>query len=219
MAGIDVNQGRLVILTIVVDFFGWRELDEKNCSGLSCHPGRIMLDSFQLVKLGRRDLLCIFQQLTPPSVAEMDGEFRATLLDQGHWTHNFLTASAFNLPGSWISKSFTPLSDEQGCGYNTFRIGDRTRKMYRMGTYVSESRIDDGRSFHLDYRSVPGQEAVPKYSHLAGEVRRLSDSLFLGIGTADFGVRRLRRSQPFLLEGPVAPYVPLRGAFLARDAA
>ena len=62
-------------------------------------------DLFDLMKMRRKALMSVFRDLDAPEVREMDGEFRATLLDQGAWVHNFITIVAFNMPGVWISKS------------------------------------------------------------------------------------------------------------------
>ena len=163
-------------------------------------------DAFQLMKLRRKEVIRIFRELPPPALREMHGEFRATLLDQGRWLHNFLTVLAFNFPGAWISKSFTPLSDQHGCGYNTFRVGNKTKKIYRMKTRIDRSNVDDKASFHLDYQAVIDQERMPSVTKLTGEIRKLAPSMYLGVGTADFGIKRLRRQQPFLLEGPVSDF-------------
>lgn len=163
-------------------------------------------DTFRVMNLPRKEIIKIFRALPAPSLEEMDGEFRATLLDQGRWAHNFCSILAFNLPGAWIAKSFAPVAEESGCGYNVFRVGTKTRRIFRMNTYVGDSKADGNPSFHLDYQSVKHQESMPKFTNLAGEVRKLGPSRFLGVGTADFRLKICRREQPFLLEGPVGPY-------------
>ena len=160
---------------------------------------------FDLMKLRRRQLVPIFQELDAPSVQEMNGEFRATLLDQGKWTHNFLSVLAFNMPGVWISKAFRPLSDQGGHGYNSFRIGSDIKKIYPMVTFVGPSRLDGRPSYHLNYGPL-NRRNVPAWTRLAGEVRKYRDGLYLGIGTADCGLSAFRREQPFLLEGPLAAF-------------
>ena len=168
-------------------------------------------ERFELCRKRRKDLIALFRELDAPTVAEMNGEFRASLLDQGRWLHNFLTIVAFNMPGVWISKSFLPTSDDVGEGYNSFRIGGDIRRIYPMKTYVGPSRLDGRPSYHLDYGPV-NKRNVPSVSNLAGEVRRLGETTFLGVGTTDFGIKRFRRGQPFMLEGPVADYTPIARA-------
>ena len=157
-------------------------------------------DLFDLMKMRRKALLSVFRELDAPEVLEMDGEFRATLLDQGAWVHNFITIVAFNMPGIWISKSFYPLSETDGRGYNSFRVGANIKKTYPMRTYVGPSRLDGKPSYHLDYGTL-NKSNVASFTKLAGEVRKYDDAVYLGIGTADFGFSRLRREQPFVLEG------------------
>jgi hypothetical protein len=161
---------------------------------------------FRMMKMPRKEIMQVFRSLDPPELREMNGEFRATLLDQGRWANNFFTNVAFNLPGVWISKSFTSVSDHEGCGYNTFRIGAKMRKIYRMKTYVGPSNLDGRQSYHLDYGKVERQDRLPAISKLAGEIRKLEASTYLGIGTADFGFSVFRREQPFILQGPMAEY-------------
>lgn len=168
-------------------------------------------ERFELDRKRRKELIAIFRELHAPPVTAMNGEFRASLLDQGRWLHNFLTVVAFNTPGIWISKSFVPTSDDEGHGYNSFRIGGDIKRIYPMKTYVGPSRLDGRPSYHLDY-GPDNKRNVPSVTNLAGEVRQLSDTTFLGIGTADFGFSRLRREQPFLLEGPVAEFMPQSNA-------
>ncbi len=160
---------------------------------------------FDLMKMRRKALISVFRELDAPAVREMDGEFRATLLDQGAWMHNFITIVAFNIPGVWISKSFYPINETDGRGYNSFRVGANIKKTYHMRTYVGPSRLDGRPSYHLDYSTV-NKSNVPSFTKLAGEVRKYDDALYLGIGTADFGFSRLRREQPFVLEGSLTKF-------------
>lgn len=160
----------------------------------------------RLMKLERKELVELFLRLHPPEVREMDGEFKATILDQGKWIHNFATIVAFNWPGAWLSKSFTPLSDTEGYGFNSYRVGRTIRKIFRMKTWLGPSKYDDKQSYHLDYVSVEKQERIPRWSNLESELRKLSDDMYLGVGTANFGISRFSRPQPFLLQGPVARF-------------
>ncbi len=160
----------------------------------------------RLMKLRRKELLKLFRELPAPEVSEMRGEFRATILDQGRWVHNFITIITFNMAGAWLSKSFSPDKDGNGIGYNSYRVGSTVKKIYRMKTYVGPSRFDEAQSYHLDYGIVDGQSLLPSWSKLRSELRKLDDSIYLGVGTADFGISRFRREQPFVLEGPVAEF-------------
>lgn len=174
-------------------------------------------DTFRIMNLPRKEVIKIFRELPAPSLAEMHGEFRATLLDQGKWSHNFFSILAFNLPGAWIAKSFAPLTKDGGCGYNVFRAGRKTHRIFRMKTHIGSSEADGKPSFHLNYQSVENQQVIPRFTNLKGEVRKLGPAVFLGVGTADFRFKMLRREQPFLLEGPVGSFdsrltMPVRSA-------
>lgn len=171
--------------------------------------------------MGRKPLVKLFNELPPPDVESMDGEFRATLLDQGYWINNLVMLMAFNVPGVWIAKAFRPQTSERGEGYNAFRIGEHKRPRYRMDTYIAASQFDGRMSYHLDYRKR-NRWNLAAWSNLKGEVRQLGPSLFLGLGTADFRLKSVRRACPFMLEGPTAEYSQgedLDGAILSAHGA
>jgi len=154
--------------------------------------------------LSAQDLIQLFGTLEAPGLEEMNGEFRATLLDQGSWLDNGWGRLLVKLPGRWLAKAFAPLSPKEGHGYNKFeRRGEIFRK-YRMRTSVGPSLIDERPSFHLDYSAFNRG-----FTHTVHEeVRRLAEDLYLGLGRAGFTERQRRLLMPFLLEGPPEPFEP-----------
>jgi hypothetical protein len=70
----------------------------------------------------RSQLLALFRELPAPSLEEMDGEYRATVGDQGWWLANVFAPSVVNSLGlgRWLGKAFTPLNATEGHAYNLF---------------------------------------------------------------------------------------------------
>ena len=67
------------------------------------------------------ELMDIFTTLEAPSVAAMEGEFRATLLRQPSITAVVGGYVAVHNPAiPWLSKAFRPIDAVSGRGYNTF---------------------------------------------------------------------------------------------------
>lgn len=148
------------------------------------------------------DVLASFRELEAPSLAEMDGEYVATLLDQGSPAMNVISSFTTNVPRRWLGKAFEPVSDAEGHGYNWFQGGARTVRRYRMKTYVGESAVDARRSYVLEYR--PYNSGFMR--SMVDEVRRVAPGLYVGIGRVGFGRWMRTRLYPFMLEGPVGPF-------------
>ena len=74
-----------------------------------------------LMRLNRKQLMALFLQLDAPAMSEMQGEYRAALLDSGYVINSFLAwiYLYFNW-GTWQHKAFEPLGEQHGHGYNTF---------------------------------------------------------------------------------------------------
>ncbi len=156
--------------------------------------------------MSHRDLFDLFQTLEAPALAEMNGEYTATLLRQPSRVADVLGRLVLANPfagGRWLTKSFRPVSGERGRGYNTFDYLGRTVQRYPMLTLVAASRYDRKPAFQLvyhAYRSLCGD------IHMVDEVRRLTKDSYLGIGTWGFTHAQRQIPLPFLLEGPVAAY-------------
>jgi hypothetical protein len=151
-------------------------------------------------------LIALFSTLEAPTVEEMHGEYRATLLDQGSRLTNWLGRTMVHLPGRWWGKAFAPRTPDEGHGYNRFERRGRTLRSLRMRTHLGQSHIDSGTSYHLDYSAFQGR-AHPLHT-MWDEVRRLGDGRYLGLGRVGYTERQRRWLMPFLLEGPPEPFVP-----------
>lgn len=160
----------------------------------------------KLVDADRGALKRYFAELPPAPILETFGEYDAKLLDQGGRFAQSMTRKAFASAGAWLGKAFKPLSEFHGEGYNSFGTVESREARLRMDTYIARSAFAPGPSFILDYR----ERNLGMIQWLVGELRMVNRSILLGMGT--FGPRatklkKLRRVIPFLLVGPVRPYL------------
>src|SRR5690242_2505478 len=75
----------------------------------------------ELKAMARGDVLEVFRRLEAPDLAEMDGEYVATLLDHGNTAMNVIAFLATNVPYRWLGKAFHPVDGVTGQGYNWFQ--------------------------------------------------------------------------------------------------
>ena len=156
--------------------------------------------------LCRREVLQVFETLDSPSLAEMDGEFECTLLDQGGYLDDLVSLIFLSNPlsGWWLGKAFQPRGEQEGHGYNWYARAGKVCRRFRMQTRIQPSRFDGRPAYVLIY-SV--------HRHLYGrinmedEIRKIRDGLYLGIGTNGFTARQRMTPKPFTLSGPVRPYL------------
>ncbi len=156
-------------------------------------------------KLSKSDILQLFLASEAPNLAEMNGEFKAELVNAGvlgffaNWySHNVMG------PGHWLGKAFQAETTTKGHGYNLFR-GDEAKPLLRtmrMDTVISHSEYDEKPSMFLIYA---------KYNDglnhsMVDEIRRINDRLYLGMGGLAWSGGSLNPA-PFLLIGPPGPWV------------
>ncbi len=157
--------------------------------------------AYELLQLSYGASLELFHTLPAPTAEEMNGEYRAEVLDLGRPVYLWLASVAVHLKGRWLAKAFTPEGPAGGRGYNVFVIGERVVRGTRMRTSIGPSRHDGQPSFHLDYSA----DNSGPLGTMRDEIRRLTDGLYLGLGIAGYA-DWMRRPNPFLLEGPAAPF-------------
>jgi len=185
-----------------------------------------------LMNLTRKQLMELFSLLDAPSMSEMKGEYRAALLDSGYIINMFLAKMYLYFTwGNWQHKAFEPLDQQHGHGYNTFittqsklyenyfvavfmRIVSIVRSLFRSNnpqrmarimlnkTSIVSSVFDGRPAFQLSYRDYNTFFT----NTMTDEVRKVNDTLFLGIGrlTVTFGKFN---PMPFVLIGPPDPWV------------
>ena len=158
-------------------------------------------------KMKTRELVELFSTLECPPFAEMDGEFRGQQLRAPGPISSVVSIGFTNNPllfGKWQSKSFRAVDATSGRGYNTLRNFGRTIRTGPMRTLIAPSRYDGKPAYQLVYRAF---HSICGFVHMVDEVRRLEPGRYLGIGSVGFTDGQRRVPLPFLLEGPVAPYV------------
>jgi len=158
----------------------------------------MILTAEAVKKLSVEELLSLFETLEAPSIAEMNGEYAASLLRQpsvlaavSGW------ASVVNPLMPWLCKSFRPVDAETGRGHNTFKRLGRVIQLFPMQTVIAPSRYDGKPAYTLVYRAY---HSLCGDINMVDEVRRLGDGLYLGIGTWGFSERQRRVALPFLLQ-------------------
>jgi len=185
-----------------------------------------------LKKLNRQQLVGVFHQLISPEVSEMRGEYRAMLLDSGNAVNSSLsTLFLYFTWGIWRHKAFEPLSQRHGHGYNTFLTAlpkvpenvflagaaslaglvrsafgsSAPQRMVRMmcnKTFIGPSVFDLRTSFHLVYKDYNSFYT----STMKDEVRKVNDTLYLGLGRLTITLGKINPF-PFVLMGPPEPWV------------
>jgi hypothetical protein len=161
----------------------------------------------------REEAVEVFHRLPAPAFEEMHGEFAATLLEQGSASAYLQAAFAVNFKGRWLTKAFEPIGPNDGHGYNSFMTPRGVRRAVRMRTYVGPSKLpDDSRdSFHLDYsdrNDFKRGGLGGAFAHtMFDEIRKAGPALYLGIGRMGFTKKQRDELHPFILEGPVAPFI------------
>lgn len=162
-----------------------------------------------LLAMKQGQLKELFLVLPAPSIRELQGEFKGTLLDTGafRFIKNFLAyfaLSSFFVNGKWMGKGFKAISDTEGRGYNSYRRSGAVRHVLPMKTHVAPSRFDGKEVFLLDYTAF---RSAANSVNMIDEVRKINDNLYLGIGF--WGYTRWQRNIPFFfaLSGPPAAYI------------
>lgn len=155
--------------------------------------------------LSKSDIFQLFLAAKAPTLAEMNGEFKAELVNAGalgffaNWySHNVMG------PGYWLGKAFQAETVTKGHGYNLFK-GDEIKpvlRTMRMETAIASSEYDEKPSMFLIYA---------KYNDglnhsMKDEIRRINDKLYLGLGGLGWSGGSLNPA-PFLLVGPPGPWV------------
>lgn len=159
------------------------------------------LRSFSLTELER-----LYRNLRAPSLAEMRGEYRGGYIGCARpFSNGLWKLVAWNpvLGGVWQGKSFEPLSESEGRGFNTLKLRGRLVRKWPTRTTISTSLVDGGEALFLDYPFyISGAAAV----RMTDEVRKVNDRLCLGIG--HWRLVLPLASVWFTLSGPVGPFDP-----------
>ena len=171
------------------------------------------ITALDLRMMSRDEVVAVYHRVEAPAFEEMHGEFAASLLDQGTARGYLLSAFAVHVRGRWLCKAFEPTDPKQGHGYNSFMTPRGVRRSARMRTHLGPSKLpnDTNDAFHLEYgdfndfqRGGPGGALLHT---MFDEVRKVGPGLYLGIGRVGFTQKARKDLHPFILEGPVAPFM------------
>lgn len=156
-----------------------------------------------LKHMSHSELLELFKTLDAPTLNEMHGEYRAALLKQPNL---FATLSGFIINNpilNWQTKSFRPVDQIHGRGYNTFIQKNEIIQKFPMQTTISKSRYDSRPIYQLTYKRY---KSFCGDINMVDEVRKIDENLYLGIGTWGFWKKQKMIAYPFMLEGPIHEY-------------
>ncbi len=162
-----------------------------------------------LQKLSKSEVMQLFYAADTPEFTSMNGEYKAKLVSVGilsvisdYYGHHLMG------PGHWEAKAFFPFEKDRGWGYNLFTVkkdGDsgivRTMKM---DTFAGRSRFDEKDSFHLVYKAYN----KGRNNSMRDEIRKINDTLFIGLGYVSWNLGKLNPSA-FLLYGDPDQWVGL----------
>lgn len=158
-------------------------------------------------RLSRSDVMQLFHAADAPAFGRMNGEYRARLVPAGilalaneYYAHHWMG------PGRWEGKAFFPSGKDAGEGYNLFTVGRgaeaRTVRTMQMDTALGKSRFDGKDSFHLVYAA----HNRGRNRSMRDEIRRINDSLYIGLGYVSWNLGK-RNPSFFLLHGSPDPWV------------
>tara|TARA_R100000322_G_scaffold61485_3_gene38208 strand:- start:641 stop:1243 length:603 start_codon:yes stop_codon:yes gene_type:complete len=179
---------------------GFKIMNTTNASTSSLRESDLMAMSVS-------ELMKVFEGSPSPTMQQMDGEFAARLLAQPGKLAQFIGEVTINnplMPGRWLCKAFRPVSDKVGRGYNSFAHLGRTVQRFPMETLIAPSRYDGRPAYTLVYGAFWSMCGA---INMVDEVRQVGADLYLGIGTWGFTDAQRRVPLPFVLRGPVSPYV------------
>jgi hypothetical protein len=161
-----------------------------------------------LKRLSKAELMQLFHAAESPDFQSMKGEYKAEVISAGVMSPlaELFIHHLFG-PGRWIGKAFFPFESRSGWGYNLFSEKKNEGappviRCCKMATRVGPSYIDDKESFHLDYS--PYNRSINYTLH--DELRKIHDTLFLGMGYMGFSVGAIMPA-PFLLYGEPTEWV------------
>jgi hypothetical protein len=161
----------------------------------------------KLRKLGTKGLIEVFKTLSAPPVSEMNGEYRGYYFGAGyHPISNILWQVSANwnlLGGKWQGKSFQPVSDNAGYGFNNMKKFGMIVRRWPMKTGIGPSRYDGRDVYALNYRYYYSAAGIV---NMQDEIRKVRDGLYLGVGHWRLPVGISMASVWFALSGPVGVF-------------
>ena len=159
----------------------------------------------RLLALDHESTVALWKMLPAAGMAELDGHYQGIVPNAGDHERQTRTSGFMydedSPRGYWLGKAYRPLSETEGEGYNRWLFADRSIvRNGRFATRLGPSLIDGNPSYIMDYGAFND-------TTLVDEIRKLDESVYLGVGTTateDGG-----RSAPghFALVGPTDEWV------------
>jgi hypothetical protein len=161
----------------------------------------------KLHRLRTKELVELFKILPAPVLREMNGEYRGHYFGvDNHPVSNILWHASANwnlFSGVWQGKSFQPVSDTMGYGFNNMKKFGMIARRWPMRTGIGSSRYDGKDVFALNYRYYYSAAGIVS---MQDEIRRVQEGLYLGVGHWQLPIGIPMASIWFALTGPVGVF-------------
>lgn len=159
-----------------------------------------------VMAMGQAEIIELWEQSPAATLEEMDGLFVGYIPFADNPTNEKrIQKVMYNVNsarGFWVGKAYTKTGENKGEGYNKWRHKDGTfTHGQRFATEVGTSLFDGKPALMMYY------EAYNSSMKLTDEIRKLTDGIYVGIGTTpqSDGTRRLFGH--FVFVGPVHEWV------------
>ena len=166
----------------------------------------------KLHHLGTKGLIELFKTLSVPPLSEMNGEYQGHYFGADHHpVSNFLWHASANwnlFSGKWQGKSFHPVSDTAGYGFNNMKKFGMIVRRWPMRTSIGPSRYDVKDVYALNYRYYYSAAGIVD---MQDEIRKVHEGLYLGVGHWRLPIGISMASVWFALTGPVGVFDPSGG--------
>lgn len=161
----------------------------------------------KLHQLGTKGLIELYKTLSAPSLREMNGEYSGHYFGaDGHFISNVIWQITCNrnwTSGIWLGKSFQPVLDTEGYGFNNLsKFGMRLHR-WPMKTSIGPSRYDGKDVYALNYHYYWSAAGIVS---MQDEIRKLDNGLYLAVGHWRLPPGIPMASVWFALTGPIGVF-------------
>lgn len=161
----------------------------------------------KLHQLGTNRTVELFKTLSAPALREMNGEYQGHYFGSDHHSiSNILWHASANwnlFSGKWQGKSFQPVSDTVGYGFNNLKKFGMIVRRWPTRTSIGHSRYDRKDVYALNYRYY---YSVAGIVSMQDEIRKVQEGLYLGVGHWRLPIGIPMASSWFALTGPVGVF-------------
>ena len=158
------------------------------------------------------ELIELWYTLDPPSIVELDGEYKGCLIPPLSVIHSEFRK--VNGPGEWFAKGFAPrpFGKYPGQGYNLWFNFKKLVRQTRFACEMGHSQLDDRPSYLGYYAAFNNHNSG---NGMTNDIRKVEYGLYLGVihtntitdyyGPVNPNTGR-SAPHPFLLQGPLYPW-------------